>query len=215
MRNAIESWIAQTDPAHFWIVATVGLAVGASLLVVGYFRFKRLQLIANTPTSRIRSAAQGYLELAGTARGLGGAPIVAPLTLTPCTWFAYRVKERHGGDGERTWRVVDSGRSDGLFALDDDTGRCVIDPDGASVVPSQRETWYGSERYPSRGRKHQRIGFGQRYKFEEERIVDGDPLFALGEFKTLRAGDPQSTREEVSMLLREWKQDRAELIKAI
>jgi len=31
-----------------------------------------------------------------------------------------------------------------LFLLDDDTGACVIDPDGAEVTPGISETWYES-----------------------------------------------------------------------
>jgi len=200
-------------PAHFYAGVAAAIAAASFLLWLGLSRLKRLQLITNTPTSRIRSAAQGYLELKGIARALEGPQVIAPLTLTPCTWYSYRVQERSsGGHGRDSWRTVESGASDALFALDDETGRCVIDPEGASVIPSAKETWHGSARHGGRGRRHGAIGFGQRYRFEERRIIDGDPLFALGHFSTVRAADGANRREEIAVILRDLKADRATLL---
>ena len=59
------------DDPHFWQLA---LAVAAPLCFYFGFRNWRLaRLIDDTPRSRIRSAAQGYVELAGAARPLARA----------------------------------------------------------------------------------------------------------------------------------------------
>lgn len=206
--------ILAAPPGQFFGALSAAAVVSAGLVWFGLSRLKRLQLIANTPTSRIRSAAQGYLELKGTARALEGPPVIAPLTLTPCTWYSYRVQRRSSGNnGRNSWRTIESGTSDALFAIDDETGRCVIDPEGASVIPSFSENWHGRSRHGGRGRRHGvMFGFGQHYRFQERRIVDGDPLFALGHFSTHRAADAMNRREEIASVLRAWKADRTALL---
>ena len=67
------------DPSDlwFWLLA-LGAAVGGG----GWFAFRWLhiaRMIEDTPTSRVRSAAQGYVEVAGRCRPLDGARNLAPL----------------------------------------------------------------------------------------------------------------------------------------
>lgn len=211
MFDPLRSTIVEAQPGEFWfsLLASLGFALG--FLYLALQRFKRLQWVALTPTSRIRSAAQGYIELVGTAHKLEGEPIFAPLTLTPCTWFEYKVEKRSAdSDSRRQWQTVERGVSDSLFVMTDGTGHCVIDPEGATVIPSTREVWYGRARFG--GNRRARFAFGHKYRFEERRIVDGDPLFALGQFHTLRptAVDRQT---DIATLLRRWKTDRAELLR--
>lgn len=49
------------------------------LFYLGFRQLHRARLIEDTPTSRIRSAAQGYAELEGRAVALGD-PLYAPLS---------------------------------------------------------------------------------------------------------------------------------------
>ena len=57
---------------------------------IAYATLARKRLIEDTPTSRIRSAPQGFVELAGVAGVFEGEPIIAPLTQRPCCWYRYR-----------------------------------------------------------------------------------------------------------------------------
>ena len=70
----------------------------------GFERFLRLQarrrLMQDTPTSRIRSAAQGYVEFEGWAENSPARPIFSPLTHTACTRYRYKVEEG-STDGQR------------------------------------------------------------------------------------------------------------------
>jgi multidrug resistance efflux pump len=54
--------------------------VGAAGLWYGFRWWRWARLIEDTPTSQVRSAAQGLVELVGTARGMPGAPVIAPLS---------------------------------------------------------------------------------------------------------------------------------------
>lgn len=169
---------------------------------------RRLRLIADTPTARIRSAAQGPVELTGQAALLPGPPIIAPLSGSPCAWYEYRVERRHrGNNGNTRWRTVHSGCSSELFALDDDTGRCVVDPDGARIHTPHRERWYGHRPNPQATPLPAALLEGGRYRYLERRIHAGDPLYALGHFHSQGGADPGTLTEDMAALLREWKRD--------
>src|SRR5690606_33056614 len=92
-------------------------------------------------------AAQGYLELEGRARMMVGEPIHAPLSGALCVWYSYKVEEREAdyqaGRSTSRWRTIERGVSEAIFYLEDDTGRCIVDPDGAEVTPSVRLKWHG------------------------------------------------------------------------
>lgn len=165
----------------------------------------------------------GYVELEGVARPMDGAPLTAPLTHLPCCWYRYRVEELetvHGPRAEtrRRWRVIEQGASSDTFWLDDGTGRVAVDPEGAELRVRHRDVGRGASRatginappaprpvpsFPSRGRS---------YRFTEERIVPGEPLYVLGLLKNLGVEvNAPTTEERVRAILRDWKQDRAGL----
>lgn len=174
--------LAHTHPG-LMAVAAVAALIG---LFVGFKSLRRYRLIENVPTARVRSAHQGYVELIGRAVMLDGEPVVAPLSHLQCCWFSYRVEKR----GDKHWRTVQSGASDALFLLRDDTGDCVIDPEGAEVDSIHNRTWYDG-----------------RYRYREIRLMDGDPLYAIGWFRSHRDGGSGETLAQLTAdLLRRWKQ---------
>ncbi|MCW8908356.1 MAG: E3 ubiquitin ligase family protein [Sedimenticola sp.] len=211
--------------AEYWGL----LLFAAGLALAGfYFAFRwfgRARLIENAPTARIRSAHQGYVELVGEVLSLPGEPVLAPLTGTPCCWYRYKIEKQ----GDKHWRSVESDTSDALFLLRDETGDCLLDPEGAEVTASDRTVWYGHSRYPharpdpARRRPQSTLHRvadllnrdlgGGRYRYTEERIYPGDRLYALGLFKSEDDLDQRQQQEErVRGLLRAWKQDRAGLL---
>ena len=68
---------------------------------------RRHRLIVGTPTSRIASAAQGYVELLGNARR-EGAPILSKYLLLPCLWYRYKVERKNH---KNQWHTVDTGKA--------------------------------------------------------------------------------------------------------
>jgi hypothetical protein len=200
--------ILQASSTEFWFYA---LFV-AVLAAIGFYRafvfFRRARTIEDTPTSKIRSAAQGYVELIGTGKTMDGPEIVAPLSKTPCTWYRYKVEKR----GNKRRHIVDSGCSTELFMLVGETGSCVIDPEGAAVTPTVKRVWYGSS-YD--GAPKSLFGnMGRLYRFTEERMHSGDPLYAIGFFRSVGGSDEAfDTAAEVRDLLKKWKRDPEKLIK--
>ena len=209
---------------HF--LAWLGLAVFLTVFGLwgGFRRLHRARLIENVPTARVRSAPQGYVELVGTAEALPGEPIIAPLSGAPCCWYRYLIQAR----AHKSWTVVDKGVSDGVFVLRDDTGECLIDPEGGQVTSTRHRLWYGNSEWPDRGsgerwgtrpdnwhRKLNRLtgiqvevdfGVGDGYRYTEEVILPGDPLYAVGRFHTLdHAYHAQGRAEIAADYLRRWK----------
>jgi hypothetical protein len=187
-------------------------AFGGALAMAGagVIQWRRARAFEDTPTSKVRSAAQGYVEFSGNARALPGAPIISPLTHRPCVWFKYCVEQRMA-TRRNAWATVDEGTSDAIFALDDDTGRVVIDPAGAEVSAVPRSVWYGNDSgTPPALRTPWWAGgsIGNRYRYSERILLDGQPLSAVGVFQTRRAADdPLPLDAEMVQRLHAWKQD--------
>ena len=141
---------------------------------------------------------------------MDGTPIVAPLTGTPCNWYAYTIEKRevrHTRNGTRvSWKRIRSETSDDIFLMEDGTGQCLIDPEGATVHCDRVDTWYGPTPWPREGmlRSAGRFASGD-YRYHERRLMPDEPLYAIGEFKTLGTDYQSDLRDDVGAILREWK----------
>jgi len=205
---------------EFWGFVILALAISGGGFYFAFRNLRRARIIEDTPTARIRSAHQGYVELAGEAKMMEGEPILGPLTGTQCCWHRYKI-ERHG---ENNWHTIESGVSPHLFLLQDATGDCIIDPEGAIVTSERRSVWYGDYRTPKNFRappgKISSKPFWRRlenstgrFRYTEERIHSRDPLYAIGLFKTLDEVDHiESRREMATGLLRRWKRNHQALL---
>jgi hypothetical protein len=147
--------------------------------------------IVDTPTSRVTSAAQGFVELTGTGQPLADTHLLTPFTQLPCLWYRYTIERREDGD----WKQVEQGESDLPFNLVDDSGRCEIDPAGAQILTRHEETrTQGDERQT------------------EYLLLTGDPLYALGDFVSFNGSQAAlNTRLDVGDLLAEWKTNPTDL----
>jgi len=181
------------------------LVVG--MILIGFFGWKaslrRRQLIRATPTAKIATAAKGYAELNGSARNALNTPLRDPITDEPCVWF--NVETEKYDFGKWRWRTVGHARSKRPFAIEDDSGLCLVTPDEAHFVQPK-------------GRRI-RARFGLRHTLAC--IVDGQPLYAIGHLERIdddatpivkKPVDPTRTPDferRVSALMREWKNDPA------
>nr|MBV6629104.1 hypothetical protein [Oceanococcus sp. HetDA_MAG_MS8] len=200
------------------------IAAGLCLLAAaggGYFWWvglKRSRLMADTPTSKLRSAAQGFVELHGDAHWLKGDRIHSPLSGQSCVWWDYKIEEkrqRYSNKGTRTqWVRVAGARSTEIFLLDDGTGEAVIDPCGAKIYGAQSRTWHGNTPRPQ-GPPRQGFRFGLgRYRYSESWLPVGSDLYALGWLRTDTArADPMQHREEMRLWLTELKADQQRLLR--
>lgn len=201
--------VQSLGPIHYWVFTGIAAAATVSGFHSAFYFLVRARVLEDTPTSRVRSAPQGYVEMQGTAIELDGPPIVAPLTGTRCIWWHYTIEER-SSNRRRSWRVVSEDSSTELFSLEDDSGTCIIDPEGADVFTLVSQRWYGDNREPAgAGRRH---SLGGRFRFTERRIHHGDPLYAIGQHTTRHMHDGWDLASETAQLLRGWKKDQHRLL---
>ncbi len=224
------SWIESLDSAKFWIYATFWIVGSLYLFTRAFSALHKKRLINDTPTSLLRSAAQGYTELTGRGIHIDGPMLYSPLSGRECLWYRVKTEDisdhnnRYGYDLGDIFRLfgfsnksslvnINVQESDDLFYLDDDTGRCVIDPEGADITPSTKRIWYGNSPVPSRGSALKGSAIGNRYKYTEELLLPRDILYAIGDLKTQGgAGSMTDMREEARDLLVEWKRDHRTLL---
>lgn len=178
------------DSPQGWQISAAFTAVLA--LLAWKAVLKRARTLADTPTSTIASAAQGYVELRGKGVQFDGYPLYSPLHPTPCLWFRYKVERRQGSE----WKLESEDESTASFLIQDDSGACTLDPEGAEILPARNETWeQGDQRYT------------------QALILPGESLVALGDFKT-QGGEAAvlDVRRDVGELLEEWKRNMPALL---
>lgn len=177
-------------------INTISLTLIAVISLFAWIAtYKRVRAIADVATSRIGSAAQGYVELFGRASVDPENLIRSPLSGMACIWFRYFVYSKDNRD--REWREIDRGISESTFEINDRTGKCVVDPDFAEVVSPERRVSYQGE-----------------YKHVEDLLFAGSNIYVLGEFSTVGgANSVLSVKEDVGALLAAWKKDSAQLKK--
>ena len=204
------------EPSDFWFwVLLLGVAVvGGGRIAFRWLHIARL--LEDTPTSRVRSAAQGYVELAGRSRALAGTTNVAPLTQRPCVWWHYCIQRRAGagspGKRRTSWQTVTAGRSEQPFLLDDGTGECIVQPAGAEVLTTETTRWYGDTPWPT-SPPGRRSLFGEpQYRYYEERIYEHEQVHVLGQFRTHAGAGHHDRDADMAALLAEWKQDQSGLL---
>lgn len=205
---------ADTGEYLFWLALVV--VGGIASLTGSLWQYRRGRVFADTPTSRIRSASQGYVELQGHAALMDGPPIVSPLTGKRCVWWQYKVEERRtttvNGKRQSRWVTIRRGRSDSLFMLRDDTGQCIVDPEAAQVITETRDRWRGHSPMPIMdGRGGFLSGMG-RYRYTEDRLHDADPLYAIGQFRTDGTHHDFDESQALRELLADWKRDENALL---
>jgi hypothetical protein len=166
--------------------------IGLTSFWAWFANLKRYRTVADTPTSRIVSAPQGYIELVGRGRQPPGDGLVSPISGLPCLWYRYRV-ERKNGD---RWEYVESGVSHDTFGVSDGSGQVLVDPEGAEILTS-----------------HKQVSNAGGYRKTEWTLIEGEPIYVIGEHVTL--GGPNAVldkKADLATLLAEWKQDKTELL---
>lgn len=182
----------QADTPEVWPFALLAMSAVSFFAWLGNYR--RYRQIHDLPTSRVATAAQGYVELLGVGRLIADSTLNCPVSQRECCWYRYTVEEEQNDD---KWKTVDEGSSVAHFLLVDESGVCVVSPDGAEVIAGHHKSW--------------REG---RMRYNEWLMLPGATLYAIGEFVTHSGNAPSAAeeREDVSALITEWKNDQKQLL---
>ena len=198
--------LAVTD---YLVLTGILLAILAFLLYYSFFAFKRFRFVDAIATSKIRSAAQGHVELKGLGELMQNDTIISPFSGSRCVWYHCSIDKKTNSGKRITWTNISDERSSHLFRLVDDTGECIIDPDHAHVIPESDLTWYGQSRenrsQPPKQNKLVALNLGN-YRFRERLIRPATPLYVLGWFRTLyNEPSDEFISRQVEDLIKLWK----------
>ncbi len=193
---AVASGIAALGFTSFHAEGSFRLVALVVLLAAALFGWLRSihhsRLILDTPTSRIASAAQGYTELFGQGMPLDGTPLHSPLNGLPVLWYRLVVDEKQGD----SWRRFSDEESDASFLLDDGSGQCAVDPEGAELLITRKDVVIRADR-----------------RYTQWCLIKQDPIYVIGDFTTLGSIDPaHDTARQVRDLLADWKADHPRLL---
>lgn len=206
--------IHSLEPIPYWIGLMFAFVGSIYFLWLFVRSVRHRRLMQDTPRSKIRSASQGYVEVAGHARALDGA-LKSPGRSRPCVWYRFRVEDTRD-QRDQNWsfsldsfsRIFDLLTLDGRdaagvgvetsffsFYVDDGTGMCSVDPTQATVKSRKRDVW--------------RQG---HMRYTEELIVEGEQIYCLGDFKTVQGFSRQKAiKETARATLNEWKTDAEQM----
>jgi hypothetical protein len=104
---------------------------GVYIFFRGFRLLQRKRLIENTPTSTIRAAAMGLVEVNGLATG--PYTINAPVTGMPCYYHRSVAWQIRGSGKNQHWEKVADESLHVPFYIDDNTGALLVDPQGAEM----------------------------------------------------------------------------------
>ncbi len=204
------------SPAEYDFLKLFLIALMGWLLYRAWRDQRALRLMADTPSSRIASAAQGQVELEGMAEWMRGDQLFSPFSGQRCVWYRCRLERRQRIHHRSQWIEDSLEVSDHPFRLVDETGECIVDPQGARVLVRESRTWYGSRPEQRRQPGLSRFGLciNPRYRFSEQLIRVADSLHVIGEFETrhhhLMMDDEDQRVEEI---VAEWKRHPARYLK--
>jgi len=203
--------IQEMDPVTYFVTLSGSVVATLWCLYFMVRAFRSRRIMQDTPTSKIRSASQGFVEISGNARALDGA-LTSPGKGKACVWYRVIARDmrqqnhkRHNqsifDQLEMLQRTLDSKSlqttdyeeesSVYSFYVDDGTDMCTVDPTLGKVRAKRSETW-----------RHQHL------EMTEYRIEEGDEVYCLGDFKTVQGPSRQKAiKETAKAKLNTWKQD--------
>jgi E3 Ubiquitin ligase len=154
-----------------------GVVIGVFLFFRGFPYLKRKRLIQNTPTSTVRGASLGAVEVSGTV--VGPYTLISPISESDC--FYYRAIARSSSKEDK--KTIEETLYAPFF-IDDGTGPVLVDPRGAEM---ELQPFVDQEYSPSAGDAFIRRFLVRRglssespATLQEYCIRAGDHLFVLG-----------------------------------
>jgi len=114
--------------------------IGLVLIYDGISKYRLLQKIKNTGTSKVHSVALGLTEVFGTATYLDDLILYSPISKTACVYWSVSY-QYYGLRGKWTELFRDASSSN--FFLKDETGKILIELKDAQIEVSSDNRYYG------------------------------------------------------------------------
>jgi hypothetical protein len=183
-----QSYVLSNNSARVEFWAAVGAGFGAFLFYRGFSLLRMKRLILNTPSSKIRSASMGLVEITGMTKGPRTIP--AGVTGEPCFYYRAIAWQRRQSGRTNQWMKVADESLYVPFFVEDSTGRMLVNPQGAELdVHRNFKDEVGASLFTSRDMMPENIAMyllrnglssADATRIEEYCIKPDYPLFVFG-----------------------------------
>lgn len=175
------------------VLGGIGVIVGVVCLFLGLANWRRRQRILATPTSSIAQApGHGLVEIKGRMSPSERGVFQAPFSGRQAIWCRVTVQELRRSGKSSHWHTLIREIDGRDFYVDDGSGQYArVEPAGANVVlqamnVASSGTFNDASAHLeqfllARGHKSTSwLGFNKSMRYQEELLVPGDTLYALG-----------------------------------
>lgn len=191
--------------ADFFIIKGIFLFVLFIFFLFAFIKYLKFKnIVSDLPTSKIRSASMGMVELKGTAKRKYN--LLSPCANLPCIYYRVKKYRRSNKSEQSGWTWYETQLSGNVpFYLEDEYGRAEVYPEGAELFPLKKETYTNSGGFYTQGIQCM-VPVGQ--KWEEEIILDNSPLYVLGWAEYPLQSDKSEIKKIRLDILRKIKKDK-------
>jgi len=201
-----------------WVkIPIIMLVIGIPAFYYGLKNYLLMQKIRNTPTSKVRSAAVGLVELSGKAKCRENMP--SPISKANCIFWRLKAEYYQHSKNGGHWNGIYGKDSSMQFYLEDETGKMLVDPKGGDIqIPpdftssgrlgdkalfglvSQKQIDKRAIEYMAENTEFARAmnsHGGQELRVTESYIAEGDPLYVLGSAMPLSGASSAISNENL------------------
>jgi len=184
----------------------VFLMIAIAMFISAFKYLKLKRYMDDTPTSKARSVAMGMVEMAGTTRRAYN--LFSPVTGTPCVYYRVKKYSRvESRNGAQHWMLVSDQESSSVpFILQDETGTVHVNPEGASIRASYKQTINNGFAMARPGA----VPVDPDSRYVEELIPEFTKIYVLGFAEPMKPA-VKSIARRVAEKLRLLKQDTAKM----
>lgn len=127
---------------HSYLIPLAGLGAGVGVFASGFWTYRKLRLIENTPRIAVRAVPMGLVHVHGKVTGHN--LLTSPVTGTPCYYYQVRLQRWEDQGKNKGWNTVHTTTERRTFYVDDGTGKVLINPQSAEYdLPSTYRGEFG------------------------------------------------------------------------
>ncbi len=126
------------------LFSLIGIIMGSILFIYGFIWLKQKRIIQDLPTSKIRSMALGLVEVKGKVQPFEKELLKSPFTNQDCVYYKYIIEKKVKSKKYSTWITLKTEKGMQNFYLADETGKVLVNPQGASFDLKTKNFCYSS-----------------------------------------------------------------------
>jgi hypothetical protein len=114
---------------HSYLFPLLGFGAGAALFAYGFWNYRKLRVIEDTPRIHVRAIPMGLVRVRGKVTG--SFLLTSPVTRVPCYYYRVQIEQWADRGKDHGWWTIHEETDRRTFYVDDGTGRVLVNPQSA------------------------------------------------------------------------------------